>query len=105
MRTLACAACLLGAILIGHFLEKVGRRATNRAAARAEKTRTQPPAADGSPPLPDLVELKGLVWMPCDTPQCAHLETTHRRVMATELWACTGCNNTRTAPTKGADRA
>jgi hypothetical protein len=49
-----------------------------------------------------LPELHGLRWMPCSSTACAHLETTHRRVMATELWACTGCNNTRTAPVKEA---
>lgn len=82
MRTLACAACLLGAILIGHLLQKVVGRV---------------PQPVDEPPLR---ELQGLRWMPCDTPQCAHLETTHRRLFGTELWACTGCNNTRTAPVK-----
>lgn len=85
MRTLACAACLAGAILLGWLIERVAGHAP------------QPPADE---PLPPLTELQGLEWMACESTTCAHLETTHRRLFGTELWACTGCDTTRTAPVK-----
>lgn len=94
MKTLLCAAAAALAGVFGWLLES--------ARCQGHHCVHHTPADDETP-LPDLVELQGQRWMPCDTPACAHLETTHKRVHATELWACTGCGNTRTAP-EGARR-
>lgn len=92
MKLLACLGCLLVAVVFGHLLQKLIERAPHPVDADTELRL----AAE----LKATAEMRGLAWMPCDTPHCAHLETTHRPVHGTELWACTGCGNTRTAPVK-----
>lgn len=94
MKLLACFATLLVAVLFGWLIERVVGRVP-----RPDADTEMRLAAE----LKATAEMRGLAWMPCHAPTCAHLETTHRRVHATELWQCTGCGNTRTAP-EGARR-
>lgn len=90
MRTLACAACLLGAILCGWLLERVVGRPRQPV---VDSTVDRPELLLALPPV--------VVWLECPSTACAHLETPHQPV-GPEAMACSWCGRIRT--TKGADR-
>lgn len=94
-RTLACAACLLGAILLGWLLERLGRV-------------PQPPSARVGAPVDarpeQLLKLPAVVlWLECPSAECRHLETPYQPVGEGRM-ACSWCHRIHTT-TEGADRA
>lgn len=89
MRTLACAACLLGAIVCSWLLERLARVPQPRVEAAGPVQLLKPPAV--------------VLWLECPSAECRRLETPHQPVGQGRM-ACSWCHRIHTT-TEGADRA